>query len=198
MELTSTREPRWTLRRIVLVGAVGGMLSGMMMGAVEMIYGWLSPAHTFWDPLMAIWAWVGGRSHFGAPSNHIGPVVLGLGGHMMNAIVFGIIFATIATVFATTLRRRGATWTAVDLAAIMLGVGGGLAAWTIMRYGVLPLRADAEANLFTKALVSPQWTWWLAHAVLGMTAGAVFVLARRLGEHPACLLHRQEELRQAA
>jgi len=199
MEMTSARaEARWRPRRIIVVGAVGGMLSGMMMGATEMFYGWASPAHTFWDPLMAIWAWVGGRNHFGTPSSHVGPIILGLGGHMMNAMAFGIVFALVATAFATLLRRRGASWAAVDSMAIMLGVGWGLLAWVVMRYGILPLRADAEANLFTKAVVSPQWTWWLAHAVLGMTAGVVFVAARRIGEQPVGVAQRRDELRTAA
>jgi hypothetical protein len=37
MEMTSARaEARWRPRQIIVVGAVGGMLSGMMMGATEM------------------------------------------------------------------------------------------------------------------------------------------------------------------
>src|SRR5712691_5610380 len=144
METASTRDARFTPRRLMLVGAIGGMLSGMMMGATEMFYGWASPAHTFWDPLMAIWSWVGGRNHFGAPGNHVGPIILGLGGHVMNAMVFGIIFAMIAAAFATALRRSGASWPTVDVMTIMLGVGWGLLAWVIMRYGILPLRANAE------------------------------------------------------
>jgi hypothetical protein len=193
------QEPRWTARRIVAVGAIGGALAGMMMGMTEMFYGWVSAAHTFWDPLMAIWAWVGGRSHFGTPSNHIGPIILGLGGHMMNAMVFGMMFAAIAAGMATYLRRRGAASGSIDLAGLMLGLAWGLGAWAIMRYGILPLRAPAEADLFTKALVSPQWTWWLAHAILGMTAGMVFVVARRIGSRrPAQPLERPREFPQAA
>jgi hypothetical protein len=34
-----------TGKRIVLVGAIGGMLAGMMMAMVEMIYGWASDAY---------------------------------------------------------------------------------------------------------------------------------------------------------
>lgn len=194
-----TGEPRWSAKRIVAVGAIGGMLAGMMMGMTEMIYGWVSPAHTFWDPLMAIWAWVGGRNHFGTPSNHIGPIILGLGGHMMNAMVFGIMFAAVAATMATYLRRRGGTSVSIDVAGVMLGVAWGLGAWAIMRYGILPLRAPREADLFTKAVVSPQWTWWLAHAILGMTAGMVFVIARRVGSSQAVVTqqYQREHLRAA-
>lgn len=194
-----TSEAAWTAKRIVTLGAIGGMLAGMMMGMTEMFYGWASPHHTFWDPLMAIWAWVAGRNHFGAPSNHIGPIVLGLGGHMMNAIVFGVMFSAIAAGIATLLRRRSAASVTIDMAGLMLGVSWGLGAWAIMRYGILPLRAPAEADLFTKALVSPQWTWWLAHAILGTTAGMVFVVARHISSRsPAQPLEQPHEFPRAA
>lgn len=35
-----------------------------------------------------------------------------------------------------------------------------------------------EDDLFTTDVVSPQWVWWLALAVLGMTAGLVYDVAR--------------------
>ena len=66
---------RFDARRIMLLGAVGGMLAGMMMALTEMIYGWASGAHTAWDAPMAIWAWIVGLNHFGQPANHIGPIV---------------------------------------------------------------------------------------------------------------------------
>jgi len=159
-----------TARRVLLVGAVGGMLAGMMMALVEMLYGWASEAHTFWDAPMAIWSWVGGLEHFGQPENHVGPIVLGVGGHMMNSMLAGIVFA--ATMAA--LRPRD------DLTPLMAGIAYGLGLWAIMRYAILPLNGG-EDDLFTKDLVSPQWVWWLAHGVLGMTAGMVYDLARRVG-----------------
>lgn len=174
-----------TPKRIVLIGAIGGTVAGMMMAMVEMLYGWASQTHTFWDAPMAIWAWVGGRNHFGAPANHVGPILLGLGGHMANSMLAGIAFAGFATALVAALRRvRDASPLALDLAPIMLGVAFGLALWATMRYGILPLRRDREAQLFTTGLVSPAWVWWLAHAVLGMTAGIVFDVARRLFEEP--------------
>jgi hypothetical protein len=159
-----------TRKRILLVGAVGGMIAGMMMAMVEMIYGWASDAHTFWDAPMAIWAWVGGIDHFGEPANHVGPIILGLGGHMMNSVMIGIVFAALLT----ALRPQG------TLAPVMLGIAYGLGAWAIMRYAILPLNGG-EDDLFTKDLVSPQWVWWLAHGALGMTAGVVYDVARRVG-----------------
>lgn len=172
--MTTTTTPRWTPTQIVVRGAIGGLIAGMMMAMIEMIYGWLSDEHTFWDAPMAIWAWVAGIEHFGEPSNHVGPIVLGLGGHMMNSMMIGIVFA----VLITALRPKS------NAGPVMLGIAYGLLAWIVMRYVLLPLNTP-EDDLFTTDLVSPQWVWWLAHAVLGMVAGLYFLLVRRLLRGPA-------------
>ncbi len=181
----SSRLGRSPARRVLVVGAIGGMTAGMMMAMVEMLYGWASDAHTFWDAPMAIWAWVAGVEHFGAPENHVGPIILGLGGHMMNSVMAGVMFAVTATVLVLVLeRRKDLDPRVVDLAVVMYGVGYGLALWTIMRYAILPLN-EVEDDLFTTSLVSPAWVWWLAHAVLGMTAGLIFVGVRRILRQPS-------------
>lgn len=165
-------------RRILLVGALGGTVAGMMLALVEMIYGWVSATHSFWDAPMAIWAWVGGSQHFGEPGNHIGPILLGLAGHMANSMMLGVGFAALATVTLAGLRRRGTmSPRTLGAVALMAGLAYGLAAWAVMRYGILPLRGASAAALFTGSAVSPQWVWWLGHAALGMTAGAVFFVA---------------------
>jgi len=164
---------RFDARRIMVLGAFGGVLAGMMMAMTEMIYGWVSSAHTAWDAPMAIWAWIVGLNHFGHPANHVGPIVLGLGGHMMNSMIAGVMF--IALVSALRLRN--------ELAAIMFGVAYGLVLWVIMRYGILPLRSSTK-TLFTTSTVSPQWVWWLAHVLLGMTAGLFYVAVSRVRARP--------------
>jgi hypothetical protein len=171
----------------MVVGAAGGMLAGMMMAMTEMFYGWASNAHTFWDAPMAIWAWVAGLDWFGAPADHIGSIILGLGGHMTNSMIAGVMFAALATL----PRLRGLE------TLVMAGVAYGLGLWAIMRYGIRPLR-DPESTLFTTDLVSPQWVWWLAHAILGMTAGVFFyVVSRRFAARP--LEHVEvHDLRRAA
>lgn len=175
-----------TARRILLVGALGGMVAGMMMALVEMLYGWASEEHTFWDAPMAIWAWVAGLDWFGEPGEHIGSIILGMGGHMMNSMMIGVIFAAIMA----AMRLRNA------MASIVLGVAYGLGIWALMRYLILPLNAG-EDDLFTTDLVSPQWVWWLAHAALGMTAGTIFYLASTpLRERPG--EGRPVEIRRAA
>src|SRR4051794_30220381 len=153
--------------RTLLLGALGGSLGGLMMAGVEMIYGWASPAHSLWDAPMAIWAYVGGLNHFGHPGNHIGPIVLGIGGDMMNSIV-------VAIVFVALMRIRKAPPGAV---ALVLGVAYGLGLWVLQRYVTLPIRKP-EDTLFTTGTVSPQWVWWLAHLALGTGIGLGYVLLR--------------------
>ena len=168
MDVATRDVSRWPIRRIVAVGAVVGIASGMMMAAVEMVYGWISATHTFWDAPIAIWAWVAGLDHFGQPANHVWPIVLGIGGHMMNSVLIGILFVALVA----AARLRGA------VAVVMFGVLYAVGAWALMRYGILPLRSSTK-TLFTTATVSPQWVWWVAHAALGMTAGLAYLAAAR-------------------
>jgi hypothetical protein len=49
-----------------------------------------SSAHSAWDAPMGIWAYIAGLNHLGQPANHIGPIILGLGGHMMNSMIIGM------------------------------------------------------------------------------------------------------------
>src|SRR5919197_187363 len=79
-------------KRAILVGVATGAAGGMAMAGVEMIYGWASSAHTAWDAPMGIWAYIGGLNHFGHPANHVWPILLGIGGHMTNAIFIAIVF----------------------------------------------------------------------------------------------------------
>jgi hypothetical protein len=161
-------------RRVFVVGALGGLLAGMLLALTEMIYGWASSAHTAWDAPMAIWAWIVGLDHFGQPANHVGPILLGLGGHMLNSMIAGVVFVALLT--AARLRN--------DLLAVVLGVAFGLVLWVIMRYGILPLR-DSTKALFTTSMVSPQWVWWLAHGLFGLTVGMVYAAVRRARLRPS-------------
>jgi uncharacterized membrane protein YagU involved in acid resistance len=156
------------VKRILLLGALAGSLAGLMMAGVEMIYGWASPVHSVWDAPMAIWAYVGGLNHFGHPANHIGSIVLGIGGHMMNAIFVAIVFVALMRILKDP---PGAV-------ALVLGIAYGLGLWALQRYVTLPIRKP-EDTLFTTGTVSPQWVWWLAHLALGTGMGLGYVLSRR-------------------
>ena len=176
-------------KRILLLGALAGSLAGLMMAGVEMIYGWASPVHSVWDAPMAIWAYIGGLNHFGDPGNHIGPIVLGIGGHMMNAIFVTIVFVALMRVLKDP----------PVAVALGLGIAYGLGLWALQRYVTLPI-SKPEDTLFTTGIVSPQWVWWLAHLALGTGIGLGYVLfrgrlavalPRRVHEMPANSVTRQ-------
>jgi hypothetical protein len=153
-------------KRILLVGIAAGAVAGLAMAAVEMIYGWASTAHTAWDAPMGIWAYVGGLNHFGRPANHIGPIVLGIGGHMLNAMLVAIVFVALLRV----LRNPPG--------ALILGAAYGAALWALQRYVFLPINAP-EDKLFTTSLITPQWVWWISHLTLGTTIGLVYLVFER-------------------
>jgi predicted cobalt transporter CbtA len=56
----------------------------------------------------------------------------------------------------------------------------------------LPINTP-EDKLFATNMISPQWVWWVAHVVLGTTAGLVYLLfaQRRLAAVPS--LHHVRE-----
>jgi hypothetical protein len=174
--------------RLVIVGALGGVLAGIVLALTEMIYGWASSAHTAWDAPMGIWAWIAGLNYFGAPGNHIWPILLGLGGHMVNSMLAGVLF--VALLSATRLRTYASS--------LVLAVAYGFVLWVIMRYGILPLR-DSTKTLFTTSAISPQWVWWLAHGLFGITLGGAYVMLSRVRMRPPALIqHLREEERRAA
>jgi hypothetical protein len=139
-------EERTMTKRTLLLGVVAGVAAGLAMAAVEMIYGWASSAHTAWDAPMGIWAYIGGLDHFGRPVDHIGPIVLGIGGHMLNAILVAIVF-----VAPLRLLRN-------PPGVLILGAAYGAGLWALQRYLFIPINTP-EDRLFTTGLISPQWVW---------------------------------------
>lgn len=160
---TTAHQGSLDLRRTITVGAIGGAVAGMMMAMIEMAYGAIADGHTLWDAPMAIWAFVAGSDQFGAPSDHVGAIVLGMGGHLANSMMLGVAFALL---MAVVVKKQGV------LISVALGAMFGIATWVVMSYLVLPLN-DGTADLFTGSAVSPQWLWYLAHAAFGMTLGLI-------------------------
>src|SRR3954454_9348004 len=152
--------------RTLVVGVVAGAAAGLAMAGVEMVYGWASSAHTAWDAPMGIWSDIGGVDHFGRPVHHIGPIVLGIGGHMMNAIFVAVVFVALMRL----LRNPPG--------AVILGAAYGAGLWALQRSVFLPINTP-EDRLFTTSLISPLWVWWIAHLALGTTIGLVYMLLER-------------------
>src|SRR3954447_13239391 len=153
-------------KRTLAVGVAAGAAGGLAMAAVEMIYGWASSAHTAWDAPMGIWAYIGRLNHFGRPVDHIGSIVLGIGGHMLNSIFVAVVFVALMRV----LRNPPG--------ALVLGAAYGAGLWALQRYVFLPINTP-EDRLFTTGPISPLWVWWVAHLALGTTIGLVYMLLDR-------------------
>lgn len=153
---------RVTGRSILSIGTVAGMMAGFVLAAVLAAHGWISRDGTFWDAPMAIWAWVAGIQHFGAPANHPWPIVLGLLVHVAVSAVAGVAFAAVA--FASQLRGH-----------LVAGVGFGLGVWVYTRYLILPLAVEGDI-LFTSGVVAPHWLWWIAHGLFGAALGGTIDL----------------------
>ncbi len=155
--------------RIAVAGAIVGMIAGMAMAMIEMLVGWASAGHSAWDAPTAITSWAFGTQHFGQPSQHVGSIVLGLGAHMMNSAILGIVFLAIATRY---LRR------ATRLQATMAGVAYGAVAYLVILQGLIRLRGGAEQALLTGTAVSSQPVWIIAHLAFGMVLGLGFIASR--------------------
>ncbi len=112
------------VRRVV--GA--GLVASVVMGMIEMIYEAVGGAG-FWSPVLFIGATVvrSLQSVQVPVSFHPVGVVLGLMGHMMNSVIFGLIFAWI---FSRMARSRGG----------LVGAGAvyGLVIFVIMWFVVVP------------------------------------------------------------
>ena len=167
-------------KRTLLVGAAAGAAGGLAMVPVQMIYGWASSTHNAWGAAMGAWAYIAGLNHFGRAANHIGPIVLGIGGHMLNAMLVGIVFVALLRV----LRNPPGV--------LILGAAYGAALWALQRYVFLPINTP-EDRLYTTDLISPQWVWWIAHLALGTTMGLVYLLLER--RRPAiAMAHRAQAM----
>ena len=90
-------------RGLIGLGAAGGMLAGLVMALALMLVGWIDDLRTAWDAPMAITAWLFGLEHFGLPGNHAGAILAGLGLHMANAAMLGVVLVLAAGIAASFL-----------------------------------------------------------------------------------------------
>ncbi len=109
-------------RQTLLVGIIAGMVYGMMEMVIEAIVG-----HGFWSPLRYI-ASVFTLGKDTDPTFSLIPVVVGLMGHMMNSVIFGLIFALL---ISRLIRERAGL--------ILAGMVYAAAIFVIMWFGILPL-----------------------------------------------------------
>ncbi len=113
------------LRRVI--GA--GLIASVVMGMIEMIYEAVAGAG-FWSPMVFIGATIlRGFQSVEVPVPFLfWGVVFGLAGHMMNSVIFGLIFTWITT--RTSLSRGG---------LVVRGIVYAIAIFVIMWFVIIPL-----------------------------------------------------------
>ena len=147
---------------IIGAGVVAGIIGGMLMAMIMMIataaggMGLLAPLRLIAATFYGNDAMTGG-----------GPLIVGLMIHMMNSMVFGVIFAWIAG------RRLPA------FQALMAGVAFGVAIWVVMTFGGLSMLNPMMRERVAMMPVA----WFIAHAAFGMGVGSAPGLRRRFAAH---------------
>ncbi len=151
------------MRRVV--GA--GLIASIVMGMIEMIFEAVAGAG-FWSPVVFIGATVlRGLQAVRVPvAFDLAGVVLGLMGHMMNSVIFGIIFAWI---FSRTAGSRRAL--------VGWGMVYGLMIFAVMWYVVVPAIDPVMLKLNATVFA-------ISHVMWGAALGLIVPQASRLS---ACL-----------
>jgi hypothetical protein len=145
-------------REVIGAGVVAGIIGGMLMAMIMMVataaggMGLLAPLRLIAATFYGKDAMAGG-----------GPLLVGLMVHMMNSMVFGVIFAWIAG------SRRAA------LPALMAGVAFGIAIWAVTTFGGLPMLNPMMRERVAMMPVA----WFIAHMAFGMGVGSAPGLRRR-------------------
>ncbi len=168
--LTSTppRAESSTHVSIVKVGAIAGIAGGMVMAMWQMVVGAIAQSQTadpgivssFWTAITSIPSVVFGNSWFHG-SFDFWPVALGLGGHMMNSMILGVIGVALAV---KILGPRLNTLTAMAF-GMMFGIVLEIVIVNLIVNGI-----QSPNLLYTS---TPEWSWWAAHIMFGATVGLV-------------------------
>ena len=159
---------RLSVSTLVPVGAIAGLAGGMMMAMWQMIVGAIAKdptavagVHTsFWTPVEGIWSVIFGAGHFHGDF-HLVPAVGGMMGHMMNSMMLGILGVYLAT---TLLGTRPSV-----ARAMAFGMMFGL----VLELVVVNLIINGFQSVETLYTSTPEWSWWVGHAMFGATVGLV-------------------------
>jgi hypothetical protein len=156
------------------VGAIAGLAAGFIMAAWQMVVAGIArnptAVHgihqTLWTPPEGIWSVVFGVHHFHG-SFHFIPVFGGIVAHMGNSLTLGIVGVALLTAI---LGRRPN-----PLAAAVIGGAYGIAVEAILINSIINTQ-----NVQTLYSSTPHWSWWVGHAIFGLTIGLLgSVLLRR-------------------
>ena len=158
--------------RVVRAGVVGGIAGGMVMAAFSMIALWLAGSG-FWAPLNLIahtfWRAAPLDGRFSGAA-----LVIGVGVHMMMAMLVGTLIAAAAYRLpaARSLVIAGGMLSAALLRAVM-------------QYGIWRAVDAAAAQAFTA------WVFALAHLLFGMMAASFAAMGIADADTPYQPAHRR-------
>lgn len=140
------------IRRAIFAGLVASLVMGMIEMIVEAIAG-----DGFWSPVTYIGATVlrGLQSLQPPVGFHFWGVVLGLMGHMMNSVIFGLIFVAL---FAGRL--------GTSAARVFTGAIYGLVIFFLMWYLIVPAVDPVMLNLNATVFVLAHLMWGAALGLL--------------------------------
>jgi len=143
---------------VLIATMAAGMMFGMLQMIVEAVIG-----HGFWSPLRYI-ASVFTRGASIDPSFSLGPVIVGLGGHMMNSVILGVIFAAMV-------------WKPVHnpIVLAMAGMMWGAIVYVVMWWAVIPTIDPAMT------LLNAPW-FFVSHLVFGMVLGLGVAVVQRVSQ----------------
>jgi hypothetical protein len=159
--------------KILQVGALAGIAGGLMYAAWQMVVAAIAQEptavpgihQTLWTPPQGIWSVVFGVHHFHG-SFHFIPVFGGIVGHLGNSLITGILGVALLTAI---LGRRPS-----PAASLVLGVAYGIAVDAIVVNGIVNTQ-----KIQTLYSASPHWSWWVGHAIFGVTLGLLGSLLLR-------------------
>jgi hypothetical protein len=165
---------------LLKVGAIAGLAGGMMMAMWQMVVGAIAQdptadpgIHTsFWTAVTSIPSVIFGEQWFHG-SFEFWAVFLGIMGHMMNAMILGIVGVTLAT----ALLGRRLTIPAAMAFGMMFGL--------VLEVVIVNVVVNQVQDVNTLYTSTPEWSWWVAHLLYGGTLGLV----------GATLLRRQAAVR---
>ena len=160
--------------KVVQVGVLAGLASGFIMAAWQMVVAAIAQNPTAvqgihqtpWTPPEGIWSVAFGVHHFHG-SFHFIPVFGGIVGHMGNSLIVGLMGVALLT---AVLGRRPN-----PVAAAVIGAAYGVAVQAIVINWIINTQ-----KIQTLYGSTPHWSWWVGHAIFGVTLGVLSsVLLRR-------------------
>jgi uncharacterized membrane protein YagU involved in acid resistance len=151
-QLVSVSGPAW------INGGVAGLIAGLVFAMWAMVIGAFTPGSNLLAPPQGIAQSIG----IGSQGHDIQalPLLIGLMGHMMNSVIFGLVFVAIVA----ALKLRGT-------ATVVAGMAYGLAVYLVMYLVVLRGLLSGSSASFLSA--NPEWSWILAHLMFGVVMGAL-------------------------